>query len=209
MVCLIAGCGASYRGTVNSMVAVQNPPGHKYFLREPKSLNLNPLEYQEFSQSLQAALSKSGFIKVIDEKNANFNLIFGYAVGETRNDLHSYSVPVWGKTGISSSTTTGSINTYSNFSNYNATTTYNPSYGITGYVPQVETVTTHNRVLIVIATDSHNKVLWQATVQSRGYSEDMRLLFPVLIKALKPYVWKNTPYAIEFNISPLEMALSD
>jgi hypothetical protein len=54
----------------------------------------------------------------------------------------------------------------------------------------------------MIAYDARikNKELWRAYVGSRGESNDLRQIFPVLVTALEPYIWKNTDR--EFRIFP-------
>jgi hypothetical protein len=97
---------------------------------------------------------------------------------------------------VSSSYTTGTISPYGT---YSATTTYTPTYGVTGYTTHTGEYVTYFRFLIadaydVAAFNETNKLVpvWRTTVTSTGSSDDLRRVFPMMAAAAQPYLGTDT-----------------
>ena len=100
------------------------------------------------------------------------------------------SVPVYGQTGVSSSTTYGTVTMYGNYGIYSGYTTYRRTYGITGY--RAQSYTTYPRELwlhIIEKPPSREektkvKVLYEAVVKSEGTSSQLARVMPYMVKAM-------------------------
>jgi hypothetical protein len=87
---------------------------------------------------------------------------------------------------------------------YSGTTTYTPTYGITGSTTHIGTHTVFTRFLFLDAYDiatyaKEQKMsqVWKTNVVSTGSSDDLRLVVPYMVAAMKPYLGTNTGRRIE------------
>ncbi len=177
----------------------------KYFLLPGnKDTSVDDLQFKEFADYIHRALQNNGFIPVNKMNDADIAVIFTYAIGDPKENQYSYNVPVWGQTGVSSSSTYGKLNSSGNYSS----NTYNtPSYGITGSTTHVGSYITYKRFMNIEAIDmkkylSLKKVIlaWKTSVSSEGYSADLRRVLPVMVVGASPYLGKNSGNLIEINI---------
>ena len=201
--CLIlcVGCATTtFHVNVDSLSSKLNQSYKKYILFPGnKDILPNDLQFQEFSQYVNRALISEGFTPTENIDEAELAIFLGYGIGNPEEHLYSYSIPVYGQTGVSSSSTYGNINTYGNSGSYSSRTTYTPQYGVTGYNSGVGSYVTYFRYILLTAFDlnewrkSQKEVqVWKTTITSSGSSEDLRRVFPVLIGASKDYIGKNT-----------------
>jgi hypothetical protein len=200
-----AGMSNKYESAVNSY-AGNIPTGYKtfYIIPENKNINRDDLSFSDYSKKLARVLSQNGMVESYDIKNTDFIILLGYAVGDPKQNVGSYSIPEWGQTGVASSNTYGTINSYGN---YSATTTYTPTYGITGYENGVYTYTTYSRIVDVNAydgrlyqTNGQAKNLWSTRIASVGESADLRSVYPYMIFAAKPYFGKSSGSVITISV---------
>ncbi|MBW1921590.1 MAG: hypothetical protein JRI81_15395 [Deltaproteobacteria bacterium] len=166
------------------------------------------MQFKEYASYVERALTSAGYIRANDFKDARIAIFLSYGIGDPKEHLYSYSLPVWGQTGISSSTTYGTITSYGSYGSYQGTTTYTPTYGIKGYTSHVGSYTTFFRFLILDAFDlkeyrRSKKVIeaWRTTVTSRGSSGDLRRVFPVLVAAAKPYIGTDTGKQVHITLT--------
>jgi hypothetical protein len=204
---LMAGCASVTKYFVN--VDSLQAPGtddKKNFILLPgnKDTSVSDLQFREYAAYINRALISRGFVPAESIETANLAIFVVYGIGDPQQHQYSYSVPVWGQTGVSSSTTQGTLSTYGN---YSGTTTYNPTYGIKGYSSHVGTYTTYFRFLVLNAIDlseyrkSKKEVqLWKTTVTSAGRSGDLRRVFPVMVTASKPHIATNSGQQIKIEI---------
>jgi len=169
-----------------------------------KDTSPNDLQFQEFSGYINKALISQGFTPTENIEEAELVIFLGYGIGEPEEHLYSYSIPMWGQTGISSASTYGTVNTYGNFGSYSSRTTYTPSYGITGYTSRTGSYITYFRYILLTAFDlneyrkSQKTVqVWKTTITSSGSSDDLRRVFPALVGASKEYIGTNTGQKIK------------
>jgi len=135
---------------------------------------------------------------------SNFNeahiaIFLMYGIGDPQKHQYTYSLPLWGQTGVSSSSTYGTVNTYGSTATYSGTTTYTPTYGVVGSTMHTGTRVTYFRYFILDALDLNEYrrtkkevQLWKTTVTSTGSSGDLRQVLPVMIGASKEYLGTNT-----------------
>ena len=185
-----------------------------------KDTNAEDLQFKEYTAYVNRALMKQGFMPAKSFESANIAIFLVYGIGDPQKHQYSYSLPVWGQTGISSSTTYGSSNTYGNLNTYGnygtysgntsstSTTTYNPTYGIKGYRSHTGTMVTYFRFMVLDAIDleeykstKKEVQLWKTIVTSSGSSGDLRQVFPILVAASSPYISKNTGKKLKVIIS--------
>ncbi len=144
-------------------------------------------------------LSMKGFVSARNAEEADVAILLFYGIGEPQTTQYSYSLPVWGQTGVSSSHTYGTATAFGNTASYSGTTTYTPSYGITGYTSHVGTKTTYFRYALISGYDfeayketKKEIQLWKTTATSTGPTGDLRQVFPLLVSASAPYIANNT-----------------
>ncbi len=172
-----------------------------------KDVDKNDLQFLEYAGYVENVLNENGFIKAMLFADADIAVFLAYGIGNPQTHQYSYSMPVWGQTGVSSSTTYGTLSTYGRTGTYSGVTTYNPTYGVTGYDTQVESYTTYTRFLLMDAYDiaaykRDQKMIqvWKTNVISTGSNNDLRTVFPYMAVAMKPYIATNTGRNIKVEV---------
>jgi len=196
---VFTGCGATYfHVNVNSIGNSLQKQNTYVLFSGNKDTDVNSLEFKEYAKYVNNALKEKGFIET-SFKKASIAIFVSYGIGEPKENNYSYSTPIYGQTGYSSSRTTGTVNTYGNNTSYSGTTTYTPTYGVTGSQSHSGVYITYFRYLILDATDlnEYKKTkkqiqLWKTTVTSTGSSGDLRQVIPILVGASKNYIGSNT-----------------
>ncbi len=202
-VLLLASC-TSFNISISSLSSGEINYKQKIFLMPgDQNIDRSDLLFIEFSKDVSLALRRNGFEVVEDIDSADQILFLVYGISDPKNQ--TVSIPQFGKTGVKSSTTTGSVNVWGNRANYRGTTTYNYDYGITGYNTVNRNV--YTRVLLMNAYDwkayqknQQVRQLWQTQIVSTGSSSDLRLVFPYLALASENYIGRNTGKAINVKI---------
>jgi len=183
-----------------------------------KGISLDDLEFSEYAKYVDYALSKAGFQKASSPDDATVVVFLSYGIGNPEEHQYSIRLPVYGQTGVSSSTTTGTVNTNGNGGTDTpqpqfvgpapGTTTYTPSYGITGYQNVSGTYVTYFRYIALSAVDlvqyrENQQVVevWRMEISSTGYSNDLRRVFPVMIAASENYLGTNTGQALSRTLT--------
>ena len=174
---------------VKSDVAVfhQLPPTtvhHKYAFMPLKG-QVGSLEYLTYQELVRVELTIHNFEEV-QVPEADVIVAFNYGIDSGKEELSSR--PIYGQTGVSSSRTYGTLNTFGNYGTYSGTTTYTPTYGVVGS----ETVsrTKYGRGLYLYIVDKNTvgteklKVLYEGNVQSSGKSSQLATVMPAMVKAL-------------------------
>ena len=172
-----------------------------------KGTKVDDLQFKEYATYVTRALQTKGFVQAETFQKANVSIFLGYGIGDPKEHKYTYSIPTWGKTGVSSSTTTGTIDSYGSSASYSGTTTYTPTYGVTGSTTHSDSYTTCSRFMTLAGVDSDKfrkskKLvdLWRTTVTSSGSSCDLRRVFPVLVAASIDYIATNTRNKISVQL---------
>ncbi len=198
-----------YKVSVDSISTPQAKQKTRYVLNPAhKGVNADNLEYQEFARYTDRALALRGFTKAASVDEANLAVLLEYGRSDPHFYEYTYSTPIYGRTGVESSSTYGSVNTYAHGASYSESTTYKPSYGVVGSQINVGTGVLYYRYCKLTGIDVEKYKLtgkmvelWRTTVTSIGSSDDFRRVFPILIGASKDYIAMNTGKKWEFSIS--------
>ncbi|WP_287372477.1 hypothetical protein [Prosthecochloris sp.] len=204
-----ATTGGQFHVNVSSLASsAANEKGTYFLLPGNDGVTFEDLQFQEYAAYVKRILDAEGFIYAPNVKNADVAVILSYGIGEPQTTQYTYSLPVWGQTGVSAARTSGTVSVYGNTATYSGNTTYTPSYGVTGMTSHVGTETTYDRYAQIAGFDyqtflKSQKVveLWKTTITSTGSSGDLRRVFPILIGAASPYIAKNTGKAILVKLS--------
>jgi hypothetical protein len=173
-----------------------------------KGTDANDLQFLEFSAYIEKVLSEKDYLKVPSVDQADIAIFLSYGIGDPQTHQYLYSIPTSGQTGVSSATTVGTVSSSGGMGTYSGTTTSTSTYGVTGYGPQVGSYTTYTRFLIIAgydiaasAKEAKSIQVWKTEVLSTGNSNDLRLVFPYMVAAMRPYLATNTGEKIQVMIS--------
>lgn len=174
---------------VKSDVAVfhQLPDTTKYqrYAFIPLKGQESSLEYATYQELIRAELAKHNF-KEVDASKSDVIVAFNYGIDSGKEELSS--IPIFGQTGVSSSSTYGTLNTYDNYGTYSSTTTYTPTYGVVG--SSIVSTITYSRGLFLYIVDRKSvgsgklRILYEGSVKSSGSSSQLSKVMPAMIKAL-------------------------
>ena len=205
-----AGCSTtSYSVSVNSRVGdpeYQSQTLKYVIIPANNKVAADSLEFKEFSAYVAKVLQQRGYKVTSRIDEADLALFLNYAISDPKTETVSYSQPIFGQTGVQSSSTYGTYNPTSG--SYSGTTYYTPTYGVTGYVPVTETYTHYTRLMLLDVlslqkTDAAPKLgapAWRVSVASIGSSGDLRKVFPVLVFASKDYIGVDSKKTVTFSI---------
>lgn len=207
---IFVGCTTTKFVVDVSSLSVGNNDKKKIFIvPADKNVNINDVVFLEFAKYVGKALSKNGFIVVDNLDEADQVLFLGYAISEPQS--YNVQVPMWGPTGIASSSTFGNINSSGNFY---SNTNYNYQYGITGYMSRQ--VIYFTRVIVLTAYDwklfvktKKEKQIWQTNIISTGSSDDLRYVFPYMVLASEKYIGRSTRGKITVEVSEYDSRIKE
>ena len=204
---------ASAKTFITFVSAYSDPsvqPTRTYFiLPQSESVSSDSLEFREFSRAVEKILAMKGGIRTHDLNAADTVLFLSYGIGPEKRSQQSFSIPTFGQTGVASSHTSGTVSGRS----ISATTTYMPSYGITGSNNFSYNVSEFDRWLRLSSVTSeslknnHPKESWGIEVKSSGTSNDIREVFPVMVFASKDYVNINSGKSIKVKVKESDKRL--
>lgn len=197
-----------FKTSVDSLAQADAAAKKRYVLL-PGGKGVEPadLQFQEFAAYVEKVLAEKGFMKVGAFEDADVAIFLAYAIGDPQTYQYTYSVPTWGQTGVSSSNTYGTVSSYGGMANYSGATTYTPTYGVTGSTTHIGTNIVYTRFLSldtydmpVYLKEKRLAQVWKTRVVSAGSSDDLRLVVPYMIAAMKPYLGVNTGRKIEVEV---------
>ncbi|KAA6303677.1 MAG: hypothetical protein EZS26_000228 [Candidatus Ordinivivax streblomastigis] len=188
-----------YHASLNSF-GDYNVTGKTFYIESgDNNISSNDVEFREYGKYIAESLKLSGATETDDKTKADMCVLVNYSISD-ESYVETVPLPVWGRTGISSisttSNTTGSVygsalkignsvygSAYAN-STTNTTTNVTPSYGITGYTSVDRRVNRFRRVLNIYAYDNKQPstpiMLWKTNLISDGNSSDLREIVPVM-----------------------------
>lgn len=183
-VMFFSGC-MMVKSHVSVFHVLPESPMHTEYAFSPFEDQRGSLEYESYKGLIRNELLKYQYVEVPLSK-ATVLVFFQYGIdgGKTIN----YSIPTYGQTGVKSSYTTGSYSSYGNYGTYSGTTTYTPTYGITGSKTASRTeYSRHVTIEILDKTSLENKKikkLYTATANSEGKSSQIAAVMPAIIEAI-------------------------
>ena len=208
-VVVCAGCATQrYKVHIDSINSGQS--GKQKYILVPGKKGVSPgdLQFREFAAYTHRALQQKGFIHTERLDEADIAIFLYFIVSEPSEHQYSYSTPIYGQTGISSSHTYGWLRSYGNSATYSGTTTYTPTYGVVGSRQHTRTYVNFTRYISLDALDlkvyrssKEEKQIWKTDIFSTGHSGDLRRVFPVMIAAAAQYIGENTGKKIEVRLS--------
>jgi hypothetical protein len=209
---VISGCAGTQFQTSVSSLTTAGAQAKKHYLLLPTDKNTSPddLQFKEYAHYVDKALAENGFTKETELTSADVIIFLTYLISDPKTYQETYSMPIFGQTGVSSSTTYGSVSSSGYFS---GTTTYTPTYGVTGYSSGVVNRTIFSRAISLDAIDAKAfmnekiKGVWRTSAVSTGSSGDLRLVFPYIIASMEPYIATNTGKNIVVNINENDPAV--
>lgn len=196
---ILSGCAGFVKSNVSvfHVLPEKTEPTKYTFL--PLESQKGSLEYENYKGLVRSELFKYQYEEV-SVSEATVVIAFNYTVGDGKVKISS--VPTYGQTGVSSSTTYGTVNTYGNYGTYSGTTTYTPTYGVTGSQAVSKTEYTRKVWLHIIDKDSLEsgdpQKVYEANVISDGSNGQVAKVMPALIEALfKEFPGKSGSTRIE------------
>lgn len=211
LVLILSGCATSvpFEVKVDSINRKKLSNIAKYMIVPGNDgAKMNDLQFLEYVAYVKRALMLNKFSLVKDASDAEVLIFLSYGIGDPEKHQYAYSTPIYGQTGVSSSTTTASVQSFGNMATGISNTTYTPSYGVVGSKMKSGTYVTYTRFLELKAFDAKELKdggdvveIWSTKVVSTGSSDDLRRVFPVMVAAAKPYISKNTNRKITININ--------
>ena len=196
-------CGLDLQRFSVDVDAIASPlaSGKRSYILIPGDPNVQllDLQFQEFAGYLVNALRAQGYYLADTVDEAELVIMLAYGIGDPQTVSYTTSIPVFGQTGVASSTTTGTARTVGNTTRINATTVNNPTFGITGYTTGTRTETNYSRYALITAFDhqlfrenQQELELWRTTLTSTGSSGDLRQVFPIMIGAGTSFLGQNS-----------------
>lgn len=203
---LLAACSSGprtlqIRADVDAL-ATSETQSKRRFVVLPGNKEINPqdLQFLEFKGYVEKSLLNRGFVKVEQLQEGDVVLFLNYGSGEPQLQQYSYDVPVM-----------------NNFGYYPYYRPYRYYSGFAyGYTQHIETYTVYKRYLTLEAYDMAAYLqqkppiqLWKVSVQSRGQSNDLRLIFPYMVTAMQPYLGTNTGHMLTVTVDETNPLLND
>jgi hypothetical protein len=213
---LLSGCATiRFDSSVESLARADALAKKRYFLiPSGKGVDISNLQFQEFASYINKVLIEKGFVKADTFQSADVAIFLTYAIGDPQTYQYTYSLPIYGQTGVSSANTYGTLSSYGNTATFSGNTTYTPTYGVTGSTTHSYTDTVYTRFLFLDAYDiatyiKENKMnqVWKTNVVSIGSSNDLRLVVPYMLIAMKPYLATNTGRKVNVEVSEDDLAV--
>lgn len=207
---LVSACqtGPNYYVNVSSIAAPEVQSGLTYGVWPADgNIRASDLQFREYEAQVSRALELRGFVRAADGAAPDVVAFLEYGIGAPQTRVGSYSVPVWGQTGVASSSTTtfgtATANRYGNTvygtGQSTSTTTYTPQYGVVGATTQVYSYTQYTRFIFVDAYFTHrwdrDKELdpaFTTEIVSTGSSGDLRKVFPIMLAGSLDHLASST-----------------
>jgi hypothetical protein len=186
-IALFSGCAVSPRFTSHVTVFHQmSKPAGLTFMMVPLADQLGSLEYDSYSKAISGELKRFGMEQVQTSDRAAVSVYMRYSIDTGTAVTSSY--PIIGQTGVSGSTTYGTVSQVGNMATVNASTTYTPTFGVVGTGVSTDTVYKRSLDLQIMDTASLSsgspRKLYEAQVRSEGTSPQLARVMPYMIESL-------------------------
>ena len=210
---LLTGCTTyrSFNVSVDSICTSSAQEKKAYILLPGnKDDKINDLQFQEFAAYTENALNAQGFKKASSIDDAEVAILLYYGISDPQFYEYTYSLPIYGQTGVSSSTTSGMVNLFGRSVTYSENTNYTPSYGVVGSSTHVGTGVVFARYMVISGVDLEQfkktgkiedaQEIWSTKANSVGASGDLREIFPILLVASQKHIANNTGKQVSYSI---------
>ena len=165
-----------------------NSGGDVFVLASSEELQ-NSIEFERVKKKVESNFRGKGYSIANNVNDADLIAFISFGIGEGQNISSSFSMPVYGQTGVLGSSTYGTINTYGNTSSISANTIYTPSYGITGYqnIPVNRTVYNRFFIMDIFENDMGDKLgkkKYEVNLNSQGSSSSLNCVIDEMLVSL-------------------------
>lgn len=193
-----------FQATVDAYAKPNALANSKYVLVPgEKGVAVSDLQFAEFSKQIEKIFTKLNLKRVTSLDEADVIIFLSYGIGSPQIQQRTYSEPTWGQTGVLASHSSGNVSSYGGMATYSGTTTYIPTYGVTGYTNRIENQVTYTRYLVLDAYDTRlykreKKMdqVWKVEAISTGSSSDLRQVFPYMAVATTKHIGQNPGHQI-------------
>lgn len=189
-VLLIVGLLVSSCSTIKSNVISYNVLGNyksgKTYIFLPLEEQVEKLEYKTFSSMIAEKLLIHGFTLAEGSNEPDIIIAFGYYIDDGVEQIGS--TPIIGQTGVSSSSSTGTIYSSGNTATYRGSTSYRPSYGVVG--SRTYSYTEYKRTFWMKFIDRKSingqlfNTIYDVQVVSSGSTPQIQPIVPYMINAI-------------------------
>jgi hypothetical protein len=167
------------------------------------SISSNYLLFKELSFYVNKELDHKGYKLTQNFDSANCVVFLKYGTSSPQTFEKEVYIPIYGQTGISSSTTsgTGTLKYYPQKTevNYTTETNYNSSFGVVGgrTIKTSETFYAHYMMLSVfdkqtLHLDFNKSIRWKLISKLVTKDHDLRRVFPLIVVGSDDYIGKNS-----------------
>lgn len=203
----LPGCAGFVRSDVSVFHQLPDTPIPKTYVFVPLKGQENSLEYRTYQELVRQQLNRYQYREVTGSEKPDAVIAFSYGIDNGQEKLES--IPIYGQTGVSSSTTYGTLNTYGNFGSYSGTTTYTPTYGVVGSTTVSRKEYSRGLWLYIVDAKSVGtsklNVLYEGSVKSSGSSSQLSRVIPAMIEALfKKFPGKSGATRTETTPIPIQ-----
>jgi hypothetical protein len=183
----------SYSMKVDTIAADGETKPRSYFLIPGlQGVSTRDLQYREFAAQAARALKYRGYTKARTAEEADAIILLSYGIGEPRVEYELISSPVYGLVPSGTSTTTayGTTTSFGGVATTaaTATTTQGRTLGVVGTATRSRKTVEYDRYLRLTAVSTARykqtaevEEVWQTTVTSSGWNDDLRRVFPVML----------------------------
>lgn len=214
---LLAGC--SRHSLLVHVDAIAGPEAQqkKRYVLIPADANLanDALQYSEYAAYVNRIMVDAGFQPGASYDDADIAVLFSYKLSDPETVTWTESVPIIGQTGISSSTTYGTLSLYGSGGTFSSTTTHKPAYGVVGHRERTRRQTIYHRFMQLDAydvakfqADQSMVHVWKAAAVSTGTSSDLRRVLPYMAVAMKPHLGASSGHQKRVSVSPKDEYLT-
>jgi len=189
-------------------ISSENYVHNKKYILLPGTKEVSPrdLQFQEYANYLIRVLHPKGY-RLSSVEDADLVIFLQYGIGEPEEYTKNFVVPIFGQTGIASSHLYGNTSFIGNTANFSGTAINTPRYGVRGFVPSRREYVLYNRYVSITAFDRRafaesEEVIqvWETSITSRGASDDLRRVFPIMIATAFPYISENTGQKVKLRV---------
>jgi hypothetical protein len=182
----LSGCGIFIKSEVTVFHELDTTPAPTKYSFFPLEKQINSLEYRAYQDMIRLKLTEHMFQEVSFTDSPDVIIVFDYSI-DSGNEKQ-YTIPIYGETGISSSSTLGTIRASNNSASYSSTTTYKPSYGVVGHSTRTETKYSRSLWLHIVDAKKTKagklNILYEGKAVSSGKSSALNRVMPGMIDAL-------------------------
>lgn len=177
-----SGCAKYVETNVSVFHELKLPLKGVSYAIVPSKEQANSLEFQSYAQLVKNEFQKQGMVEAPYEQ-AQFAVYLSYGIDGGKSVMISY--PVYGQTGISTSYSTGTVNTVGSKKLFTGTTFNTPTYGIIGSESRREVLFTHFLNLdIEEIGKTANKKVYEGKAVSVGDEGTLLPVMPAMIHSV-------------------------